>query len=113
MLAYPLQMLDRYVDAIPTGILELQVLLCDSVCIEKSNPSVPTRPVRDVHDQVTLLEGKRMPGQTSRPLALPSCCSRRCQNSNLVRYRRCWPWMIVTSSSLTSSLVAWDIWVIP
>lgn len=68
MLLYSLQMLDRYVDAIPTGVLELQVLLCDSICIEKSNPSVPTRPVPDVHDQVALLEGKRMPDSRRRQI---------------------------------------------
>jgi hypothetical protein len=68
ILLYPLQMLDRYVDAIPTGVFELQVLLADSVCIEKSNPSVPTPPVPDVHDQVALLEGKRMPDSRRRQI---------------------------------------------
>ena len=59
-------MLDRYVDAIPTGVFELQVLLWDSVCIEKANPSVSTPPVPDVHDQVALLEGKRIPDSRRR-----------------------------------------------
>lgn len=68
MLLYTLQMFDRYVDAIPASVFELQVLLGDSVCIEKSNPSVATPPVPDVHDQVALFEGKLMPDSRRRQI---------------------------------------------